>query len=1318
MINQLSGRMKNRILFFCTHGILLSIIVFNFFESNAQNRQYDVPKTEDLVKIPPSPEAAAFAKYGNTPTNLYTGSPNISIPVASLKGRGIDIPISLSYDASGIKVEQIATWVGLGWNLNVGGMVTRQVNGLPDDYFSSSLPGGDNTFPAYVPFYDLSIAADYKFARDFNPRPNIIYPPGQLARYFGFMDKFVKTNPKYEAQPDTYSFNALGMSGTLFIDYDNEIAYCIESPEIKAYPVIQVIPPYTVKIIVGWRIIDGMGNIFHFSVAEKTRVFENDEQDGKRVYNSAWALTKIETANKRDLVEFNYTQLAEWQQEQLAGRGVIRNDFLSNSQCGIDQMIVSAQPTYQIQQVELSSIKINGITRAQFLTFLNRQDLIGKNALGQIKIFNSLGAPVNTHKFNHTYFGSPSTNEKDLRLRLDNVEVFDNANGTPPQKYSFSYNPGYMPSRESMAQDYWGYYNGQDGNSTLIPYNYDFDQTNVNFIGANRKPNPATTLACSLAKIQYPTGGSTEFYYQPHTLPPNSYSYKEDYLLGSAGLRGGFDPSDPMRYFNPRCDDILSTPPKGTEQSFQVNTPEPTRLKVYLAQNNPNGNQAGHLLFIALYFTGLDGHQVRSFCDLTNNGNTVYQLTQTTVDNYTFETPLNLALGHYRIMIVNSNPDVTATVEVVATRTINVTESQGAGLRIFNMQDKTADGSIASNRFIYYNDLRKVAPSLITKDFIASAGGQNIGTLHLPVDFEEGKSFETIENNMLTPNGFLCSSLFRYGSNRIQSNYFFTYPVVSEISFDEFGNNSGFTVTRFLDNIENHTGGIPKKNVLLGKVTQKLVLDKSGKLVTQERNYYSLNSAAPSTAGTYYYSNKTTFLDLTVKAEVATPQQEFYQLDDPQWSNTGSGWLATHCVATGITVRPFSDDDYHTNSVGLILTGPTRHVGYNCAQISVQDPTFPFNNNHPARVFFLSLLAEGASEVSAQHFNSSGMVGVGWKTHFIYYCKHFSQDYRKMEYQYNRWWAKLDSTVSVQYFGTDSLVSYTRNLYENTNHFQLTGSRKKDSNGILRTVRFKYPHEMQQVDPSNNVWQTFVLQNRITEPIEIESTYANNQRDFLKTTSYHSVPVSLSSILLPNKVSFASGNGNLEDRIQYHWFDDAANPIEISRTNDMRTSFIWGYNKELLIAEAKNGLTTEIFHTSFEAGEEGGNSSVGDARTGSTSKLDGYTKTLSGLTPNKTYVLTYWQKNAGVWTLQTVNIAASTSTSYTINLTGQVDEVRFHPQGTLMTSYTHKPGVGITSVCDPKGLITSFEYDSFSRLWFVKDHVGNILKEHKYHYKQ
>lgn len=72
---------------------------------------------------PKSPEASAFQKYGETEINEYTGNPAISIPLYTLSYKGIEVPLSLTYDGGGIQVSQEASWVGLGWSLNVGGCI-------------------------------------------------------------------------------------------------------------------------------------------------------------------------------------------------------------------------------------------------------------------------------------------------------------------------------------------------------------------------------------------------------------------------------------------------------------------------------------------------------------------------------------------------------------------------------------------------------------------------------------------------------------------------------------------------------------------------------------------------------------------------------------------------------------------------------------------------------------------------------------------------------------------------------------------------------------------------------------------------------------------------------------------------------------------------------------------------------------------------------------------------------------------------------------------------------------------------------------------
>lgn len=90
--------------------------------------------TINLMNAPQSPEAIALSKFSEVPVSLYTGQSNISVPLYVLQAKGVQVPISLNYNSSGIKVKDIPGAVGLGWSLNAGGVITRVVMGYPDDH--------------------------------------------------------------------------------------------------------------------------------------------------------------------------------------------------------------------------------------------------------------------------------------------------------------------------------------------------------------------------------------------------------------------------------------------------------------------------------------------------------------------------------------------------------------------------------------------------------------------------------------------------------------------------------------------------------------------------------------------------------------------------------------------------------------------------------------------------------------------------------------------------------------------------------------------------------------------------------------------------------------------------------------------------------------------------------------------------------------------------------------------------------------------------------------------------------------------------------
>lgn len=78
---------------------------------------------------PSQPEMSAFKSAGtDNMVNLFTGDFSYNIPLLDVGG----YPVNIFYDG-GVSMEQEASWVGLGWNINPGN-VNRNMRGIPDDF--------------------------------------------------------------------------------------------------------------------------------------------------------------------------------------------------------------------------------------------------------------------------------------------------------------------------------------------------------------------------------------------------------------------------------------------------------------------------------------------------------------------------------------------------------------------------------------------------------------------------------------------------------------------------------------------------------------------------------------------------------------------------------------------------------------------------------------------------------------------------------------------------------------------------------------------------------------------------------------------------------------------------------------------------------------------------------------------------------------------------------------------------------------------------------------------------------------------------------
>jgi hypothetical protein len=209
----------------------------------------------------------------------------------------------------------------------------------------------------------------------------------------------------------------------------------------------------------------------------------------------------------------------------------------------------------------------------------------------------------------------------------------------------------------------------------------------------------------------------------------------------------------------------------------------------------------------------------------------------------------------------------------------------------------------------------------------------------------------------------------------------------------------------------------------------------------------------------------------------------------------------------------------------------------------------------------------------------------------------------------------------------------------------------------------------------------------------------------------------------------------------YHLYDEKGNLQQGAAVGGAPSSVIYGYNNDYVIAEIANASIADIAYTSFEKRANGNWQFNGEGVPDETSPmgmqcyaLSNGSLTKSGLSTDKTYQLSYWQKNGATVNLSGVNILktiigrqvegwtyivkyVTTSGSVTLTGDGFIDEVRLHPKDAMMITKAYRPLFGQISQCDARGNTQYWEYDGLQRIKFEKDKDKNIINVYDYHNK-
>ncbi|MDR1553099.1 MAG: hypothetical protein LBS69_06525 [Prevotellaceae bacterium] len=546
--------------------------------------------------------------------NLYTGTMRLAIPFYTYKDADFEIPVSFGYSSSGCVANVRGGIMGPGWGLNVGGSITREIRGVPDEnyYAVNKLYGfyflhKTNTINSYSIF----IMLNYLFRCFLIPGHNISSNPHNsnieqstpTIMYSSYND--ISSAPfKYDAEPDIFHFNFMGYSGTFHLGFNNSIHVYntnIDNKNLK----IEIEENNTnehIFAIINIYTPSGYKYIFDCNRQSKSVIFsqtigDNDtpDQDNKGEIIT-WNLTRIVTPSGRTVI-FDY--------EQKIIINYIPSSFYLNhnndkynywaNACNVNGWTLLGTPipvnreehkfykhvTYMsiIKAVTINNESNNMIADIKFnyytpTTGNKDQYRANKSSLKEINDESVLLSSITVNS---------KLNGITVKVKECNLNYKRNTNGARTNyldyitiqgdgTYSMAYhnwndNSYPYPANGTFSVDHWGYYNGKNNdNSTSLPFlNISSLDTDLNeYINSfNRNHNTNYAKCGMLNQITYPAGGRYTSEYESHdynkAIKRSSSNSFIPQIVNTSGTCGGLRVNVIKNYSNNDNSSLIST---------------------------------------------------------------------------------------------------------------------------------------------------------------------------------------------------------------------------------------------------------------------------------------------------------------------------------------------------------------------------------------------------------------------------------------------------------------------------------------------------------------------------------------------------------------------------------------------------------------------------------------------------------------------------------------------------------------------------------------------------------------------------------------
>jgi hypothetical protein len=530
-----------------TYYALWAVLIFISTLCKAQNTE---PFSFN-ADLKPSVENFKMTQYGTVAPSLYSGSMTYSIPLCEYKDEDFVIPLKINYNFNGFKPSEHSGIIGLGWALDCGGTISREVRGIPDEVGEDDNDGmnrgyyytiKDGIFRAESGQYIVlseKIRALYKYAEQPQAVSNInVFSDKPAFEYFSGVG--TSGGLRYDTNPDLFHFSFLGYSGDFMLCQDGtvqvfntsvpkgeiSVSYDFEKKESLLEPEI--------KITTGNGYVYTFGGDFH---ALEYSVSGNDTS-GPSVTVTSWKMKRIDAPNGSFLT-FNFD---ERHQCDVSVRKSYTPEILTN----IPDQFISYQTSRSVNTVcysyypLLTGITVDGI-QTVCLDYDNNKESENKDSsfVSQVNIDGGSNAFI---------YDGTSKNLKRIIVNnhddeeIDNIcftkEWYGNAdfgspkmflssvNGLTFGKFVFNYYIDVdtdLPYNDSQSVDHWGFWNGRTYAGALTSHISNsnlgsgslYSQFDTTFVG--RDPNFDNAITGALTSITYPTGGVSTIDYERNT---------------------------------------------------------------------------------------------------------------------------------------------------------------------------------------------------------------------------------------------------------------------------------------------------------------------------------------------------------------------------------------------------------------------------------------------------------------------------------------------------------------------------------------------------------------------------------------------------------------------------------------------------------------------------------------------------------------------------------------------------------------------------------------------------------------------------------